>query len=160
MELIFEVREAEEGGYVARALGQSIFTEAETWQELRENVLEATSLHLEDAAEKAVTAKGSRGFNFGAPLPSAQPTSQPSNPSTQLAPSASALRSQPMSIYHRLVIGLLIMLVAVPVLKTRAKRRLRKYVLQCPKYRPQLEKYLLRHPEDRRQFEGYWQQLD
>jgi len=51
MELIFEVREAEEGGYVARALGQAIFTEAETWQELRDNVLEATSLHFEDAAE-------------------------------------------------------------------------------------------------------------
>jgi len=52
MELIFEVREAEEGGYVARALGQAIFTEAETWQELRNNVLEATSLHFEDAPEK------------------------------------------------------------------------------------------------------------
>jgi predicted RNase H-like HicB family nuclease len=52
MELIFEVREAEEGGYVARALGQSIFTEAETWQELRDNVREAASLHFEDAEEK------------------------------------------------------------------------------------------------------------
>jgi predicted RNase H-like HicB family nuclease len=52
MELIFEVREAEEGGYVARALGQAIFTEAETWQELRENVLEVTSLHFEDAPAK------------------------------------------------------------------------------------------------------------
>jgi predicted RNase H-like HicB family nuclease len=50
MELIFEVREAEEGGYVARALGQAIFTEAETWQELRANVLEVTSLHFDDAA--------------------------------------------------------------------------------------------------------------
>ncbi len=52
MELIFEVREAEEGGYVARALGQSIFTEAETWEELRANVREAASLHFEDAVEK------------------------------------------------------------------------------------------------------------
>jgi predicted RNase H-like HicB family nuclease len=51
MELIFEVREAEEGGYVARALGQSIFTEAETWQVLRDNVREVTSLHFDDAAE-------------------------------------------------------------------------------------------------------------
>ena len=48
MELTFEVHEAEEGGYVARALGQAIFTEAETWQQLRENVLEVTSLHFED----------------------------------------------------------------------------------------------------------------
>jgi hypothetical protein len=49
MELIFEVRDGEEGGYCARALGHAIFTEAETWDELRANVLEATSLHFEDA---------------------------------------------------------------------------------------------------------------
>jgi len=48
MELIFEVRDAEEGGYCAQALGYAIFTEAETWDELRANVLEATSLHFED----------------------------------------------------------------------------------------------------------------
>ena len=48
MELIFEVRDAEEGGYCARALGHPIFTEAETWEELRANVLEATVLHFED----------------------------------------------------------------------------------------------------------------
>ena len=48
MELIFEVRDAEEGGYCARALGHGIFTEAESWEELRANVLEATSLHFEE----------------------------------------------------------------------------------------------------------------
>jgi len=32
---------------VPRGLGHSIFTEAETWDELRANVLEATSLHFE-----------------------------------------------------------------------------------------------------------------
>ena len=37
MELIFEVRDAEEGGYHAHALGHAIFTEAETWEELRAN---------------------------------------------------------------------------------------------------------------------------
>jgi predicted RNase H-like HicB family nuclease len=52
MELIFEVREAEEGGYVARALGHPIFTEADTWESLRGNVVEAASLHFEDAAER------------------------------------------------------------------------------------------------------------
>lgn len=51
MELIFEVRDAEEGGYCARALGYPIFTEAETWEELRANVLEATSLHFEDSLQ-------------------------------------------------------------------------------------------------------------
>lgn len=52
MEIIFEVREAEEGGYTARALGHSIFTEAETWGELRRNVLEAASLHFEDSGQR------------------------------------------------------------------------------------------------------------
>ncbi len=50
MELIFEIRDAEEGGYYARALGHSIFTQADTWDDLRANVLEAASLHFEDAA--------------------------------------------------------------------------------------------------------------
>jgi len=40
MELIFEIRDAEEGGFYARALGHPIFTDAETWEELRSNVLE------------------------------------------------------------------------------------------------------------------------
>jgi hypothetical protein len=48
MEIIFEVRDAEEGGFCARALGYGIFTEAENWKELRENVLEAVSVHFED----------------------------------------------------------------------------------------------------------------
>ena len=49
VELIFEVRDADEGGYYARALGHAIFTEAETWDELRNKVLEAISLHFEDS---------------------------------------------------------------------------------------------------------------
>jgi predicted RNase H-like HicB family nuclease len=49
MELIFEIRDAEEGGFHARALGHAIFTQAGTWEELRSNVIEAASLHFEDA---------------------------------------------------------------------------------------------------------------
>ena len=52
MELIFEIRDAEEGGFYARALGHSIFTEADSWDELRANVLEAVSLHFEDASSR------------------------------------------------------------------------------------------------------------
>lgn len=48
MELIFEIRDADEGGYLAHALGHAIFTEGETWDELRGNVLEAVALHFED----------------------------------------------------------------------------------------------------------------
>jgi len=50
MELIFEIRDAEEGGYCARALGHAIFTEADSWEELRKNVLDAVSLHFEEDA--------------------------------------------------------------------------------------------------------------
>jgi hypothetical protein len=49
MGLIFEIRDADEGGFCARALGHAIFTEGETWEELRSNVLEGVSLHFEDA---------------------------------------------------------------------------------------------------------------
>jgi len=52
MELIFEVRDAEEGGYCARALGHSIFTQAESWDELKGNVREAAALHFEDSHTK------------------------------------------------------------------------------------------------------------
>ena len=48
MELIFEVRDAEEGGYCARALGHAIFTGAETWEELRAKVLETPAVQFED----------------------------------------------------------------------------------------------------------------
>ena len=40
-EIIFSVQESPEGGYEARALGHSIFTQADTWEELRSNVREA-----------------------------------------------------------------------------------------------------------------------
>ena len=40
-ELIFLVEEAPEGGFTARALGHSIFTEAESLEELRGNVRNA-----------------------------------------------------------------------------------------------------------------------
>ena len=52
MELIFEVRDAEEGGFWARALGHGIFTQGETWDELRTNILEVTSLHFEESVER------------------------------------------------------------------------------------------------------------
>ncbi len=52
MELIFEIGDAEEGGYCARALGHAIFTESDTWDELRNRVLEAVSLHFEDSPVK------------------------------------------------------------------------------------------------------------
>jgi hypothetical protein len=49
-ELIFLVEEAPEGGYTARALGQSIFTEADDFAGLEENVREAVRCHFDDDA--------------------------------------------------------------------------------------------------------------
>jgi len=48
-EIIFEILEDDiEGGFVARALGQSIVTQAETWDELRSNVRDAVRCHFEE----------------------------------------------------------------------------------------------------------------
>lgn len=47
-EIIFLVEEAPEGGYTARALGHSIFTEADTWDELRKAVQDAVLCHFEN----------------------------------------------------------------------------------------------------------------
>jgi len=51
-EIIFLVEEDPEGGYSAHALGQSIFTEGETWDELKKNVQEAVACHFEGEAER------------------------------------------------------------------------------------------------------------
>ncbi len=54
-ELIFLVEEAAEGGLTARALGESIFTEAETLDELRQQVRDAVHCHFdEDKAPKVI----------------------------------------------------------------------------------------------------------
>jgi hypothetical protein len=47
-EIIFLVEEEPEGGYTARALGESIFTEADDLEELRRNVREAVECHFDD----------------------------------------------------------------------------------------------------------------
>ncbi len=46
-EIIFLVEEAPEGGYTAKALGYSIFTEADTWEELRVMVHDAVKCHFD-----------------------------------------------------------------------------------------------------------------
>jgi hypothetical protein len=47
-EIIFSVEQAVEGGFVARALGHSIFTEADSLEELRVAVRDAVRCHFED----------------------------------------------------------------------------------------------------------------
>lgn len=46
-ELIFLVEEAAEGGFTARALGESIFTEADDLPDLRAQIRDAVQCHFE-----------------------------------------------------------------------------------------------------------------
>ena len=48
-EIIFLVEESPEGGYEAKALGFSIYTEAETLDELRNNIRDAVQCHFEES---------------------------------------------------------------------------------------------------------------
>ena len=47
-EIIFSVEEAPEGGFVAHGVGHSIFTEADTLDDLREAVRDAVRCHFDD----------------------------------------------------------------------------------------------------------------
>jgi hypothetical protein len=46
-ELIFEVVESAEGGYEARALGESIFTQGESLEDLKKMVRDAVLCHFD-----------------------------------------------------------------------------------------------------------------
>ncbi|MEM3594864.1 MAG: hypothetical protein QXS27_09035, partial [Candidatus Jordarchaeaceae archaeon] len=50
-EIIFLVEESVEGGYEARALGYSIYTQAEDLDELRDAVRDAVRCHFEKEEE-------------------------------------------------------------------------------------------------------------
>jgi hypothetical protein len=54
-EIIFEITEDDtDGGFIARALGHSIITEADTWEQLRANVREAVLCHFDEGKAPAV----------------------------------------------------------------------------------------------------------
>ena len=53
IEIIFEVSEDDvDGGYAASALGYGIHTQAETFEEVRENVREAVECYFDDASTR------------------------------------------------------------------------------------------------------------
>jgi hypothetical protein len=53
-EIIFQVEEAQEGGYIASALGHAIFTEADRLDDLRTNVRDAVRCHFDDETRRVV----------------------------------------------------------------------------------------------------------
>jgi predicted RNase H-like HicB family nuclease len=77
-ELVFEVTQEADGGFVAEALDESIFTEADTWEELRANAREAVRafyfdrlapdqvrLHLpRDLSGQHLVSTSARGINL------------------------------------------------------------------------------------------------
>ncbi len=50
-EVLFLVEDAIEGGYVARALGHSIFTEADSWDELKTAIRDAVQCHFDEGEQ-------------------------------------------------------------------------------------------------------------
>lgn len=53
-EIIFVVEEAPEGGYTARAVGEAVFTEADSLDALHEHVRDAVRCHFEQGDEPKI----------------------------------------------------------------------------------------------------------
>ena len=47
-EIVFQVRESPEGGYEARAVGYSIFTQGDDWEDLKLMLRDAVLCHFDD----------------------------------------------------------------------------------------------------------------
>jgi hypothetical protein len=52
-ELVFEIVQEADGGFTAEALGESIFTQADSWEELKANVREAVQAFYFDSIAPA-----------------------------------------------------------------------------------------------------------
>jgi predicted RNase H-like HicB family nuclease len=50
-ELVFDVTEEADGGYVAECLSENIVTQGDTWEELRASVKEATKVYFYDGSK-------------------------------------------------------------------------------------------------------------
>jgi hypothetical protein len=53
-EIIFAVQESPEGGFEAHALGHSIFTQAETMEELEAMIRDAVRCHFDEGSRPSV----------------------------------------------------------------------------------------------------------
>jgi len=54
-ELVFEVTQEADGGFVAECLTESIFTQADGWEEVRNNVKESVSAFYFDRPQRPST---------------------------------------------------------------------------------------------------------
>ncbi len=53
-EIIFLIEDEPEGGFTARALGYSIYTDADTVEELHGNVRDAVACHFDDTQKPSM----------------------------------------------------------------------------------------------------------
>ena len=53
-ELIFMIVESDEGGYTAKGLGISIFTQAETIADLKKEIIDAVHCHFDDNEKRII----------------------------------------------------------------------------------------------------------
>lgn len=51
-EIIFLIEDADDGGFIAKGLGYGIYTDADTVEELRENIRDAVNCHFDENEEK------------------------------------------------------------------------------------------------------------
>lgn len=52
-EIIFSVKECkEEGGFIAEAMGHGIVTQGESWEELKEMIVDAIQCHFDDKKQR------------------------------------------------------------------------------------------------------------
>ena len=47
-EIMFLIEDALEGGYTAKAIGEGIFTEGDTLEEIKKNIKEAVECHFDE----------------------------------------------------------------------------------------------------------------
>jgi predicted RNase H-like HicB family nuclease len=52
-EIVFQVTQEADGGFVAECLSEAIYTQANTWEELRHNVRESVQAYYFDQAKPA-----------------------------------------------------------------------------------------------------------
>ena len=52
-ELLFEVTQEADGGFAAEAIGENIFTQADSWEQLRANAQEAVHAYYFDSTPPA-----------------------------------------------------------------------------------------------------------
>lgn len=53
-ELVFKIEESNEGGFTAQGLGVSIFTQAETIEELKSAIIDAVHCHFDDSEKRII----------------------------------------------------------------------------------------------------------